>query len=636
MRQPKNNSRYSDPATIFRQLFQHQKSFSNHILQHLDPYWMKIILLMLSVPAIWFVGDVIIVRHLWPHKYFIAAGLPDGESNILSKALNQAVQNDFCKYMPYCNITIQVVETQGTKENLALLEGKIDNKSLIEQTLRIFKDTHAIHADFATVQSDIFSADTKQQQTSKALAVAVLYEDTFQLLVKESSNIKNFETFISELNEDSPKEISVPSNGGQEKSFENIAKHFERYNRKDYRFVTTSKTEICNSTNNNIYAIFRVRLIGNKEIYDALKCGWKLLPIKQGIAMKRSYPAFEPTKINIGAYQGDRITQQKELLNPVPDQDIETIAVKRILLARKDVPDWLSYELTKILNRNSSQLVNVLKSDAQKLRDDAKNEEAEKIEKNVIPLISNIANLNKPEQIDSIGITLHPGARNLYEPQAFLSSEFFKWTAALSSCVTVIGFIISRAWDLNKQFKVIRKNEADKYIEETTALMKSGLTKTSPANTQVPIANEKAKIYKVKFADNEVSELPPDNKKLDLEQILELNIWVYKLEQLIEIFNRAQKSLYDEVISEESFRTFAETYKTARDFIEEKIQASQRVISSHYINQAMSLLNKKSSLEDLDKIRDEAARILIKDHIFSRESFRTFIEAYNLVKGAIQ
>src|SRR6202007_2196442 len=84
----------------------------------------------------------------------LAAGASSGESYILGNALKTVVE----RHDPKIRMTL--LETGGTVENLRMLE---DGR-----------------AQLATAQSDILPGP-------KARAVAVLYDDTFQLLVAKNS-----------------------------------------------------------------------------------------------------------------------------------------------------------------------------------------------------------------------------------------------------------------------------------------------------------------------------------------------------------------------------------------------------------------------------------------------------------------
>src|SRR5277367_7160716 len=109
----------------------------------------------------------------------LAAGAPTGESYILGKALKKVVQRH------YPRIRITLLETGGTVENLQMLE---DGR-----------------AQLATAQSDVLPRPS-------ARSVAVLYDDTFQLLVPVDSPLQK----IVDLR---GKRIALARTGGQFRSF---------------------------------------------------------------------------------------------------------------------------------------------------------------------------------------------------------------------------------------------------------------------------------------------------------------------------------------------------------------------------------------------------------------------------------
>src|SRR3984885_10365353 len=88
----------------------------------------------------------------------LAAGASSGESYILGSALKTVVERHYPK------VRITLLETGGTVENLRMLE---DGR-----------------AQMAAAQADIVPGP-------KARAVAVLYDDTFQLLVPKNSPVQS-------------------------------------------------------------------------------------------------------------------------------------------------------------------------------------------------------------------------------------------------------------------------------------------------------------------------------------------------------------------------------------------------------------------------------------------------------------
>src|SRR5580698_11606896 len=149
----------------------------------------------------------------------LAAGTSSGESYILGNALKTVVE----RHHPRIRITL--LETGGTVENLSMLQ---DGR-----------------AQLATAQADIPAGP-------RARSVAVLYDDTFQLLVPKQSQAKS-------LVELEGKRIALAQSGGQFQSFLHVADHFGLY-QADFQFVGTSDEDAGAAfLNGGADALFRVR-----------------------------------------------------------------------------------------------------------------------------------------------------------------------------------------------------------------------------------------------------------------------------------------------------------------------------------------------------------------------------------------
>src|SRR6202020_134487 len=153
----------------------------------------------------------------------------------------------------------------------------------------------------------------------RARSVAVLYDDTFQLLVPKQSQAKS-------LVELEGKRIALAQSGGQFQSFLHVADHFGLH-QADFQFVGTSDEDAGEAfLNGGAEAIFRVRALGDPSIQQLVQSGKvRFLPIAHAAAMRIKNPAFEAAVIPEGAYLGNP---------PVPSQDFPTVAVQRTLLAR--------------------------------------------------------------------------------------------------------------------------------------------------------------------------------------------------------------------------------------------------------------------------------------------------------------
>lgn len=516
-------------------------------------------------------------RNFLPYKITLAAGKKTGASYILSDALARVAQK-------HTNIRIDVCKTDGTKDNISSLKGE----SLVTEAECLSgQSTEKLKAHLGTAQADISPG-------SDALIVANLYQDHFQLVVNPKKiqlpqNIQDFNFDALQA-----KTIGTPEGGGQRKSFENIAQYFNI----NFNFLDSNPEDAD--------AVFRVRDLGNEKIAQLIKRGWKLVPIKQVDAMKQTkYPAYLPSKIPQGLYQG---------FPPAPEVDLETIAVQRTLLARQDVEDWVIEKIAKVLNENRQEIKEEIKLIAQERRGSAQAFNPETI----YPL------LNLFERPNNSDVQIHQGALTYYDRNkpSFIQQYadyvalLITFGVAIRSLILWLIFRFNRlkereAIRLN-QFKEHKANErVDRYIETVVKLMKF-----NPQNQE---------------SNSTVGE-----RTQSLEDLFKSQ------ERLNKVFRVASHSLDKEKISQSGFRAFSEAYKSAREVIEQAIEDQQRRIVSSYatrLKELLDLLDKEepgSLLEKLDRIRKEATDELLQERIFSRQSFRTFVETYNFVRHAIK
>jgi uncharacterized protein len=434
--------------------------------QQLDPIT-KGVTLGLAIVSLG--GLLWITSDLWgrtrTHRLVLAAGNPTGESYTLAKAIEKVVEAQ----VP--GVAIDVQESQGTSENLERLEqGK---------------------ADLVTAQADVPAG-------RNARTIAVLYPDSFQLVVQGKSPIQKFTDLKG-------KRIGLPSKGGQYDSFLLVAQHFG-LTAQDFTFVGANDQAADTAfQQGQVDAIFRVRAIGNLSIATLIKNqGGRLIPIDQAEAMRVHYPAFEPTQLPKGAYKGSEPA--------VPSTELATIAVQRLLLAHQKVDPDLLRQITQVLNENRRELKAAIPNNLG----------------NTAPLI---ANIHRPELTGGTGIPLHPGALSYYDRD---KPSFIQENADYLALILTVGLLGgSWLWEFKRWLDRRRKNLADDYIEQAIGLMNAAV---SP---QVAL------------------------KELD------------------RLFEQVGAELVREGISQESFRTFNEAYKTVREVIVRKAKnlASQAVVA---------------------------------------------------------
>lgn len=184
----------------------------------------------------------------------LAAGASSGESYVLGNALKKVVE----RHNPRIRITL--LETGGTVENLQMLE---DGR-----------------AQLATAQADISPGP-------RARAVAVLYDDTFQLLVLKDSPAQSLVDLQG-------RRIGLAQSGGQFQSFLRVVEHFGLHP-SDFQFVGANDQAAADAfLNGRADALFRVRAIGDPSIEQLVHSGRvRFLPIAHAAAMKIKYPALE-------------------------------------------------------------------------------------------------------------------------------------------------------------------------------------------------------------------------------------------------------------------------------------------------------------------------------------------------------
>src|SRR6201996_9631181 len=332
----------------------------------------------------------------------LAAGASSGESYILGRALKTVVERHYPK------IRMTLLETGGTVENLNMLE---DGR-----------------AQLATAQADIPAGP-------KARSVAVLYDDTFQLLVPKQSQA----TSLVELE---GKRIALAQSGGQFQSFLHVADHFGLH-KEDFQFVGAGDQDAGDAfQNGRADAIFRVRALGDPSIQQLVQSGKaRFLPLEHAAAMKIKYPAFEAALIPIGAYLGNP---------PIPAQDFPTVAVHRTLLARDDANAAAIRAVTGVLIERRQELIRGVPANMTEVR-----------------LL--LVQTRRPEQQSTIGSAPHPGALSFYDKD---KPSFLLAHADYVGLIMTVGLMAgSWIWELKRWMQKQQKDQADIYSKRVVMLI---------------------------------------------------------------------------------------------------------------------------------------------------------------------
>jgi TRAP transporter TAXI family solute receptor len=332
----------------------------------------------------------------------LAAGDSSGESYILGSALKKVVERH------YPRIRITLLETGGTVQNLEMLEEG--------------------RAQLATAQSDILAGPNTK-------IVAVLYDDTFQLMLPQNSQMQHFVDLRG-------KRIALARSGGQYQSFLRVAEHFGLHE-DDFHFVGTNDEAADQAfLNGQADAIFRVRAIGNPAIQRLVQSNRvRFLPIEQAAAMKINHPAFDPAVIPEGAYLGDP---------PVPAENLPTISVHRTLLARDSTnPDTIQ-AITGVLIERRQEILQEIPAQMTEVR-----------------LL--LVQVRQPDAQAAFGPEPHPGAMSFYfkDKPSFLQAH-----ADFAGLMLTVGLMVaSWLWELNRWMQKPQKNAADEYCNQVVVLI---------------------------------------------------------------------------------------------------------------------------------------------------------------------
>jgi TRAP transporter TAXI family solute receptor len=528
----------------------HQTNFLQFFLV-LDPF-SRLIFLGLGFASFGTVVIIVgnIVNYLTPPHLTLAAGDKTGESYMISEAIKKVIERR-------TNIKLQVEETRGTTQNIEMLStGK---------------------AQLAMAQVDVAAEEignVSSQLKANIRTVTLLYKDTFQLVVKNPQ--------INQFAQLKGKTIALAATGGQYQSFLTVAKHFG-LSEKDFKITGldsngkpipgyNDRFADKDFRENKADAVFRVRVIGNKSIADLVNNHQgKLISIPQAEAMKIKQPAFESAIIPQGAYRGNY---------PVPNTNLSTVAISRLLLANDQVDANIIRKLIQTIYENRQEIANEIPLDHAEVK----------------PLISSIS---PPKENSGVDIFLHPGAAAFYDKDK--PSFIQEYADYIGLLLTILLLAFQWIRQLKLWIEKSKKDEADEYIKSAISLMKAG---------QYQIEDRQRKLDKT--------------------------------------FDEAAKSLIDERISQESFRTFNEAYKNTKEAIERDKQIAQQAIekiqrenAAKYIKIVVKLLrygqqNQSTIVQQkLDTILEQVVSDLVLENI-SQESFRTFIEAYKATRDSIE
>jgi TRAP transporter TAXI family solute receptor len=246
------------------------------------------------------------------YQLVLASGGQTGEYYAFSQAFAEVVTRN------HARIKIEVIETDGSPENMSLLR---DNQ-----------------ADIALVQSD-----TPVEPPVRA--VALLFPEMFHLIARTEAQI----TSVADL---AGKRVALmPEGSGSFALFWPLTQHYGLSPESMKTFPMPAADAHAALLAGEVDAMFRVITLGNDSVRDLLQSNnTELLPIDQVDALRLSLPYLNAHVIPKGTYNGGR---------PTPEVDLPVVAVNALLVAHEDLPEHVVNALTRTLYENRNELVSL-------------------------------------------------------------------------------------------------------------------------------------------------------------------------------------------------------------------------------------------------------------------------------------
>jgi TRAP transporter TAXI family solute receptor len=299
------------------------------------------------------------------HRIALGGGPAGSESFALTSAIAATLNQNHSRF------EIEVFETGGSRENLRLLEaGQLD---LVE-----------------------IQADTPVPEG--VVGVARLYQDAYHLIVNADTRIAGFSDLAGHR-------VAIPpKSSGQHASFWFLAAH---YGLNADNFLALPMSEDAANfamVHGQVDAVFRVRSPGNEVIRDMIGGNsMRIVPIAQSEALGLRQPAISAGVIPRGSYRG---------YPALPESDLETAVLDRLLVTRADADEQTIYGLTRTIFEQRSELL-----------------ERSKLAGFIGPLGEDAADV----------VRTHPGARRYYdrEKPTFLQTNM-RFASALLYTVVIL------------------------------------------------------------------------------------------------------------------------------------------------------------------------------------------------------
>ncbi len=340
------------------------------------------------------------------HSLVVAAGARSSEGFQLVQAIAEVVNRHHPK------IQIEVIETAGSLDNARLLDEG--------------------YADLATFQADGGSS-------SRAHLIANLYPDAYQLIARRAAQIHS----VADLK---GKTIALPSKGSaQFTSFWFLARHYGIDESSITWLPMSNRSAEWALISDAVDAVFRVRAPGDATVKLLIeRADITLVPIEQAAALHLRKAAIRPGRIPKGSYRGDP---------PLPETDLDTASVNRLLVASGEVSANVIHEITSVLFERRREL----------------NE--------LSPLASLIS---VPDTSSGTTLPLHEGAAQYYDREK--PGIWSEQADLLRTLISLLAVFASMSFAFRNWFQGVQKNRADAYNKDLIELLETAERGGHPAN----------------------------------------------------------------------------------------------------------------------------------------------------------
>ncbi|MFV2091390.1 MAG: TAXI family TRAP transporter solute-binding subunit, partial [Pseudomonadales bacterium] len=241
------------------------------------------------------------------------------------------------------------------------------------------------------------------------------------------------------------KSIALPSKGSaQNTSFWSLVRHYGLDESTIHGLPMSNRSAEWALISDAVDAVFRVRAPGDATIKQLIeRADITLVPIEQAPALHLRNSAIKPGRIPKGSYRGNP---------PLPERDLETASVSRMLVAADDVSDEIVYEITAVLFERRRELSE----------------------------LSPLASLITAPNIDSgTTLPLHEGAARYFDREK--PSIWSEQADLLRTILSLLAIFASMTFGFRNWFQGVQKNRADAYNHDLLGLLESAKQGEHPA-----------------------------------------------------------------------------------------------------------------------------------------------------------